>query len=296
MIVPYDLTNKMKVCKVNSNLHITRYVENAPSKIQTNVKENLLVIVMNGRKKLVCGDYITVISKGEFGFFKKGNYIMNQILTNDIYESLLVFISDEYMREIRNLHKSKVMYDINKKSAPYIQGYIGENLQHEVKQILRLLSDDTEDYEDILNLKIKELVLYLLSGASSEQIMNFIYCCTDETNNLCQYMEQNYEMCQDISSIANALNMSISTFKRKFVHMYGETPGKWINHKKLEKAIKLLNTTDYLMSDICFLCGFESVSTFNVLFKKNFGMTPGQFARKSRRNEAQQLNAVTSMV
>lgn len=283
MIVPYDLTDKMKVCNVNSNIYITRYVENAPSKIQTNVQENLLVIVMDGRKKVSCGDYTTVISKGEYGFFKKGNYIMNQILTNDVYESLLVFIPDEYMREIRNLYKTEVVHNTMSKNISYIQGYVNEYLHQEVKQIFRLLNNDRQDYENILNLKIKELVLYLLSGASINQVLNFIYSCTDETDDLCKYMEQNYEMCQDISSIANALNMSISTFKRKFVRMYGETPGKWIINKKLEKAIKLLNTTDYLIADICFLCGFESVSTFNVQFKKNFGMSPSQFSRKGGR-------------
>lgn len=280
MIVPYDLTNKMKVCEVNSNIHITKYVENAPSKIQTNVQENLLVIVMNGKKKLSCGDYTTVISKGQFGFFKKGNYIMNQILTNDIYESLLVFISDEYMREILNLYRTGVQQDSIRKEISYIQGYVGNHLQHEVEQILRLFSDDKHEYENILNLKIKELLLYLLSGASTEEVLNFIYCCTDETDDLYKYMEQNYEMCKDISSIANDLNMSISTFKRKFIRTYGETPGKWIVRKKLEKAIQLLNTTDYLITDICFLCGFESVSTFNVQFKKNFGITPRQFSTK----------------
>ena len=231
MIVPYELTDKMKVCKLNSNIRVTRYVENAPSKIQTNVQENLLVIVMNGRKKLVCGEYTTVISKGEFGFFKKENYIMNQILTDDNYESLLVFIPDEYIREIRNFNKKEFIYDRGLKNIPYIQGCIGENLQYEV-------------------------------------------------NDLSKYMEQNYEVCQDISSIADRLNMSISTFKRKFVNTYGETPGKWINNKKIQKAIGLLNTTDYLITDICFLCGFESISTFNVQFKKNFGMTPTQFSRK----------------
>lgn len=280
MIVPYELTDKMKVCKFNSNIRVTRYFENAPSKIQTNVQENLLVIVMNGRKKLVCGEYTTVISKGEFGFFKKGNYIMNQILTDDNYESLLVFIPDEYIREIRNFNKKEFIYDRGLKNIPYIQGCIGENLQYEVNQILRLLSDEKQDYEEILDLKIKELLLYLLNGESAEQIFNFVYLCTNEVNDLSKYMEQNYEVCQDISSIAERLNMSISTFKRKFVNTYGETPGKWINNKKLQKAIGLLNTTDYLITDICFLCGFESISTFNVQFKKNFGMTPTQFLRK----------------
>lgn len=282
MVVPYDLSDEMKVCKVNSNIHVTRYVENAPSKIQTDVRENLIVIVMSGRKKVFCGDYATVVSKGEFGFFKKGNYIMNQILTDDIYESLLIFISDEYIREVRNMIKTEVVYDMNIKKVPYIKGCIGESMYHEVKQILRLLNDN-QNYEEILNLKIKELLLYLLDGSSSEQILNFIYSCIDEVDDLRQYMEQNYELCKDISSIANDLNMSTSTFKRKFVYTYGETPGKWINLKKLEKAIKLLNTTDYLITDICFLCGFESVSTFNVQFKKNFGMPPSQFSRRNRK-------------
>lgn len=277
MIVPYDLTDKMKVYSLNSNIQVTRYVENMPSKIHTNVRENLLIIVMNGRKKLTCGDYSTILSKGEFGFFKKGNYIMNQILTNDIYESLLVFISDEYLSESRNLFKEKTLYDGNTKNIHYIKGYIGESLKHEVQQILRLLSDDTQDYQDILKLKIKELVLYLMKGTPSEQILNYKYSATDGTDNLREYLEQNYEKYQNIKSIAKDLNMSISTFKRKFVQAYGETPGKWINNRRLEKAVKLINTTEYLIADICFLSGFESVSTFNVQFKKNFGMPPGQF-------------------
>lgn len=283
MIVPYDLINKMKVCKVNSNIHITRYVENAPSKIQTNVQENLLVIVLNGKKKVSCGEYTKVLSKGQFGLFKKGNYVMNQILTNDIYESLLIFISDEYMREMQELYKTEISHNTVNKNITYIQGYVGKYLRHEVQQILRLLSEDKQDYENILNLKIKELLLYLLNGTSRDQALNFIYCCTDETDDLCKYMEQNYELSQDIPSIARALNMSISTFKRKFIRAYGETPGKWITHKKLEKAIKLLDTTDYLITDICFLCGFESLSTFNVQFKKNFGIPPRQFSRKDGR-------------
>ncbi|HEX3029541.1 MAG TPA: AraC family transcriptional regulator, partial [Clostridia bacterium] len=154
-----------------------------------------------------------------------------------------------------------------------------ETLQHEINQILRLLREDTKDYTDILKLKVKELLLYLINGTSSEYILNFIYSCTHKIDTLQQYMEQNYEQNQNIPNLANALNMSTSTFKRKFVQMYGVTPGKWLNSKRLQKAANLLRTTDYLITDICFLCGFESVSTFNVQFKKNFGMSPGQFSK-----------------
>jgi AraC-like DNA-binding protein len=279
MLIPYDLTNKMKVSKLNSNIQVTRYVENAPSKIQTKLQENLLVIVRKGRKKISCGDYTTEISSGEFGFFKKGNYIMNQILSNDAYESLLVFITDDYLMDIRNMYQNKVLYSNEKKSIPYIQGYIGEDMQYEVKQILKLLKFEEHNYEEILKLKIKELLLYLMSGTTGGQLVKFIQNDEREADHLRCYMEKNYENCKDIKSIATDLNMSASTFKRKFVQIYDETPGKWINNKRLEKATLLIRTTDYLMADICFLCGFESVSTFNVQFKKKFGMAPSEFAK-----------------
>lgn len=277
MIVPYELADKSNVYKLNSNIQVTRYVEYAPSKIQTNVQENLLILVMHGSKKIVCGDYTTTIAQGEFGLFKKGNYIMNQILTQELYESLLIFISDEYMSEIRSLLNTQMVYEKSEVTAPYIHGYIGESLQQECNQILRLLGDDKGNYEAILNLKIKELILYLLHGTASEQILQFIYTCTTETDDLCDFMEHNYDKYHNINSIAHALSMSTSTFKRKFHQVYGCTPGKWINDKKLEKAARLLHTTDYFITDICFLCGFESISTFNVQFKKKFGVAPGRF-------------------
>lgn len=277
MIVPYGLADKANVYQLSPSIQVTRYVEYAPSKIQTNVQENLLILVMHGSKKIVCGDYTTTISQGEFGLFKKGNYIMNQILTQELYESLLIFISDEYMGEIKSLLDTQMIYEKSAPAAPFIHGCIGEHLQLECKQILRLLNEDKGHYEAILNLKIKELILYLLHETSSEQILQFIYDCTTKTDDLCDFMEHNYDKYHDIDSIAHALSMSTSTFKRKFHQVYGCTPGKWMNTKKLEKAASLLHTTDYFITDICFLCGFESISTFNVQFKKKFGMAPGQF-------------------
>ena len=71
--------------------------------------------------------------------------------------------------------------------------------------------------------------------------------------------------------------MSISSFKRKFQKEYTCSPHKWINEKKLQKACLLLDTTDYSVTDIGFICGYESLSTFMNAFKEKFGISPGKY-------------------
>ena len=51
-------------------------------------------------KKLRYQDFEAVISEGEFAIFHKGNYIMNQIISDEQYESLLIFMSDDFMKRV----------------------------------------------------------------------------------------------------------------------------------------------------------------------------------------------------
>ena len=65
-------------------------MEYESSKIYTKVEENLLVIVLKGKKHLIYQDFETTISEGDYAMFRKGNYIMNQIISDHEYESLII--------------------------------------------------------------------------------------------------------------------------------------------------------------------------------------------------------------
>ena len=265
---------------MKSKIYITRYKENAPSKIFTRLNENLLVVVLEGKKKISCDDYITTISKGEFGFFKKGNYIMNQILTNERYESLLIFISDEYINEIINF---TIIDNISKNEdnmVSYIHGFAGNYMSREIQMIIELISDDLEKYDNIIKMKINEIIMYIIKDDHSKNIVKFLYNCVKKVDtDLQKYMELNFDKTDNILYIANQLHMSLSTFKRRFQLCYGTTPGKWINLKRLKKSEILIKTTDYSITDICFLCGYESLSNFIFQFKKLYNISPGKYRK-----------------
>lgn len=280
MLVPNDLYIEKEISDLKSKIYITRYKENAPSKILTRLNENLLVVVLEGKKKISCDDYITTISKGEFGFFKKGNYIMNQILTNERYESLLIFISDEYINEIINF---TIIDNISKNEdnmVSYIHGFAGNYMSREIQMIIELISDDLEKYDNIIKMKIKEIIMYIIKDDHSKNIVKFLYNCVKKVDtDLQKYMELNFDKTDNILYIANQLHMSLSTFKRRFQLCYGTTPGKWINLKRLKKSEILIKTTDYSITDICFLCGYESLSNFIFQFKKLYNISPGKYRK-----------------
>jgi len=71
--------------------------------------------------------------------------------------------------------------------------------------------------------------------------------------------------------------LSLSTFKRKFIKLYGIAPSKWFLQKRMELASALLKTGREKPSEIYFKVGYESHSSFTHSFKQVFGLTPSEY-------------------
>ena len=87
-------------------------------------------------------------------------------------------------------------------------------------------------------------------------------------------MINNYTESILVEDFAKKTNRSITKFKTDFKKVFNDSPKKWINKKRLGKAYFLLGNTDMSVTDICFLTGFQDLSYFISLFKKEYGVTP----------------------
>ena len=65
---------------------------------------------------------------------------------------------------------------------------------------------------------------------------------------------------------------------RKYLNL---TPTEFINLKRLDYVAQLLSQGEAEIIDVCFACGFNSVSHFYHKFKERFGCSPAKFAEKS---------------
>ena len=109
------------------------------------------------------------------------------------------------------------------------------------------------------------------------------------------YIDDRYAENIDLDNIADEAYFSKFHFIRLFKTIYGKTPNKYLISVRIEKAMQLLRS-GHNVSDACFSVGFESITTFSGLFKKNVGLTPGKYLHQQNLIRAQMLEAPLDFV
>ncbi len=99
------------------------------------------------------------------------------------------------------------------------------------------------------------------------------------------YIDTHYASPIDLSSISESAHFSRYHFLRLFKKTYNKTPHQYLTTKRLDKAKDLLRNSPLSVLEICFAVGFESCASFNSLFKKKVGKTPGEFRKTFHRRQ-----------
>ncbi|GAA4992979.1 helix-turn-helix transcriptional regulator [Streptomyces siamensis] len=90
----------------------------------------------------------------------------------------------------------------------------------------------------------------------------------------------------DLDALAAHAGYSRYHFIRAFKAAYGETPGQYLTHRRIERAEEMLRTANLSVTDICHLVGFSSLGTFSASFKTWTGLTPSEYRAKHVRKGA----------
>ena len=86
----------------------------------------------------------------------------------------------------------------------------------------------------------------------------------------------------DIAKMTEMLHISRTKFYYKVKGLTGENPSVFFKCYKLNRAAELLSDSRYNVSEIADLTGFSTLSHFSTSFKKQFGVTPSEYAQSRR--------------
>ncbi|HEY5852868.1 MAG TPA: AraC family transcriptional regulator [Aldersonia sp.] len=81
----------------------------------------------------------------------------------------------------------------------------------------------------------------------------------------------------DLDALAASAHMSKYHFVREFAATYGETPGRYLTRRRIERAQDLLRSANLTVSEICMLVGFSSVGSFSSRFRELVGVSPTRY-------------------
>ena len=79
--------------------------------------------------------------------------------------------------------------------------------------------------------------------------------------------------------------MSISWFIRSFKEFIGFTPMQYILSLRITNAQNLLQNTEYNVTEIADIVGYDNPLYFSRLFKKQSGISPSEFRKKVRKTD-----------
>jgi AraC-like DNA-binding protein len=93
-------------------------------------------------------------------------------------------------------------------------------------------------------------------------------------------MDRSYAESLDISALARIASVSPAHFIRTFRATFGETPHRYLQRRRVERAMFLLRATDGSVTDICLDVGFNSLGTFSRSFHDIVGETPEKYRER----------------
>ena len=92
-------------------------------------------------------------------------------------------------------------------------------------------------------------------------------------------IDRAYAQPLDVPAIAAVAHLSPAHFSRCFRAVFGETPHRYLQRRRVERSMFLLRETDRSVTEVSFDVGFASLGTFSRTFRAIVGETPSGYRR-----------------
>ena len=88
------------------------------------------------------------------------------------------------------------------------------------------------------------------------------------------YIQSHYSDRIQVSQLADMLYLSEGRFCHLFREVVGSPPLQFLNELRLQKALTLLHSGSYSVTQVADMVGFRDYNHFGRLFRKRYGCTP----------------------
>lgn len=200
------------------------------------------------------------------------------------YQHLNIAITDNLFRQLTNLINSKLYEHIQEAKYPI-------KIVFSDKQRIRFLNDiktiQLNNNKDIDFMR--SVIIFMFTDLLKDIFINLEYLeCKvnyypDWLNDLFKILQNTENISVKISDVCRLTNFSRTYLAQQFKKYTGETLQDYMIKQKIAYAAGLLQTTDKLIINISSEVGYDSLSHFNRIFKRFYGLTPSEYRKKTKK-------------
>ena len=194
-------------------------------------------------------------------------------------KTLVVHFHEEHLRTAFIDTKPPHWQEIEAPVSKYVVQMAANNLiENYVSGIMSLFDNQEAVTDELLLLKLKELIVLMLQTDGSAEVLQVMRSLFSEKEfTFKEIIEAHILEPLSVNDMAQLTNRSLSTFKRDFKKIFKEPPATYILNRRIEMVAKMVLTTQEPISTIGYLCGFSSPAHLSRYFKSKYGMSPTQY-------------------
>ena len=132
--------------------------------------------------------------------------------------------------------------------------------------------------EELLEMYLRQIFL-LVQRSWEERKPTVSSYLQEEIDYARKYFNEHYNEDISIEEYAQSRGMSVSWFLRNFKQMTMKSPMQYILTIRINNAVSLLETTDYNVTEISTIIGYDNPLYFSRIFKKQKGVSPSDYRK-----------------
>jgi len=282
--IPGDLPTIKSNPKTPGSIQLIDYSSTASAlKVKITLQCNVFNLLLEGEKSVYFPGKQVRIDSTQMLLMSSGNCIMTERISpaGGRYKTILLFFEDAALINFFLKYPALKTATAVKQTDGFVIFQKDDFLYNYIRSLQLMIDADVNVSIEMKQLKFEELMMYLFHKYPSQMAL-FVHRKNDPEDILAfrKVVEANITNNITVEELAFLTNTSISTFKRKFSKIYGNTPNRWLLNKRMEMAAGLLLNNDEKPAEVYYKVGYENHSSFSQVFKQFFGMTPSDYKQQ----------------
>lgn len=176
-------------------------------------------------------------------------------------------------------------YDIPQHDNVFYCG-VASTYAYLFKEMISELQACRVGFQELVAMYLRQIFL-LIQRSHLDQKPAISTYLQEEMENARRYFTEHYNEAINIEEFALSRSMSVSWFLRNFKQVTGMSPMHYILINRINNAVSLLETTNYNVTEISTIVGYENPMYFSRLFKKQKGISPTEYRKLLRDHSAE---------
>ena len=230
-----------------------------------------LLYVASGKAHFYIKGQDIVVTSGNMVLFQPKQEMHYAYFGKDKPEVYWVHFTGSSVRAILRKHDipldNNVFYAGNSPTYAYL-----------FKEMITELQTCRVGYEELLSMYLQQ-VFVLVQRSRMEKRPTVSSQIQGEIGIARRYFQEHYNEDINIEEYALSRNMSVSWFLRNFKQVTGKSPMQYILNIRINNAVSLLESTNYNVTEISTIIGYDNPLYFSRIFKKQRGVSPSDYRK-----------------